>query len=92
MDCKTYSAATAGTTLRTFYLSPSDDPKISRDAVHLIISFETAREGDTYRLVHYKLISLEQLALDVKYEFNSDNRRMYSGKHGAQTLADAACE
>ncbi len=92
MDCKTYSAATANTSLRTFYLSPSDDPKISRDAVHLIISFETARAGDTYRLVHYKLISLERLSLDVKYEFNSDNRRMYSDKHGAQTLGDAACE
>lgn len=92
MDCKTHSAATANTSLRTFYLSPSDDPKISRDAVHLIISFETARDGDTYRLVRYKLISLERLSLDVKYEFNSDNRRMYSGKHGAQPLGDAACE
>lgn len=92
MECKTYSAATAGTTMRTFYLSPSDDPKIACDAVHLLIAFETARAGDTYQLVHYKLISIEQLALDVKYEFNSNNRRMYSGNDGAVTIADVACE
>lgn len=92
MECKTYSAATADTTMRTFYLSPSDDPKIACDAVHLIISFETSRAGDIYQLVHYKLISLEQLALDVKYEFNSNNRRMYSGNDGAVTIADVACD
>ena len=92
LDCKTYNKETANTTMRTFYLSPSDDPKISRDAVHLILSFETARKGDVYQLASYKIVSLEKLSLDLKYEFNSDNRRMYSGKDGAEILAGAVCK
>jgi len=87
LDCKTYNKDTAGSTMRTFYLSPSDDPKITRDAVHLILSFETARDGDIYQLASYKIVSLEKLSLDLKYEFNSDNRRMYSGQHGAEILS-----
>jgi hypothetical protein len=95
LDCKTHSKDTLKSTMRTFYLSPSDDPKITCDAVHFILSFETARDAakaDTYQLVRYKIVSLEKLSLDLKYEFNSDNRRMYSGKNGAEILADAACE
>lgn len=30
-----------------------------------------------YTAVSYKLINLYELQCDVKYEFNSDNRRMY---------------
>ena len=30
---------------------------------------------------------IELLLLNVKYEFNSDNKRMYSGKDGAIILA-----
>jgi hypothetical protein len=91
LECKTYNQNTAATTLRSFYLSPSDDFKVTRDAVHLALSFETLCEGNTYHVTHYKLLSLEHLSLDVKHEFNSDNRRLYSGKHGAITLAEAPC-
>jgi hypothetical protein len=34
------------------------------------------------------LLSIESLSLDVKYEFNSDNQRMYSGKDGTILLAE----
>ena len=33
-------------------------------------------------------LSIEALSLDVKYEFNSDNKRMYSGKNGTIILAE----
>ena len=94
LDCKTHDEKNANSTMRTFYLSPSDDPKISCDAVHLILSFQTSRKdgSDIYQLVRYKIVSLEKLSVDLKYEFNSDNRRMYSGKNGTEILADAACE
>jgi hypothetical protein len=36
----------------------------------------------------YKILSIESLSLDVKYEFNSDNQRMYSGKNGTVLLAE----
>jgi hypothetical protein len=37
-------------------------------------------------LTHYKILSLDSLSLDVKYEFNSDNKRMYSGESGTIIL------
>jgi len=37
----------------------------------------------------YKILSIESLSLDVKYEFNSDNKRMYSGRNGTVILAEA---
>jgi len=94
LDCKTHDKTTANSSQRSFYLSPTDDPKISCDAVHLILSFETARDGASgaYQLASYKIVSIEKLTLDLKYEFNSDNRRMYSGKNGAEILAGTACE
>jgi len=36
----------------------------------------------------YKILSIESLSLDVKYEFNSNNKRMYSGKNGTIILAE----
>ena len=50
--------------------------------------FLDGRKGDKniYRCTHYKILSLESLSLDVKYEFNSDNKRMYSGKDGTIVL------
>jgi len=37
----------------------------------------------------YKILSIESLSLDLKYEFNSDNKRMYSGRNGTVILAEA---
>lgn len=45
------------------------------------------KKGETiYKCKHYKILSLETLSLDVKYEFNSDNKRMYSGECGTIIL------
>jgi len=35
---------------------------------------------------YYIILSIESLLLDVKPEFNSDNKRMYSNKDGAIIL------
>jgi len=40
LDCKTYNALSKDQSFRTFYFSPSEDPKITRDAFHLLMSFE----------------------------------------------------
>jgi hypothetical protein len=83
LECKIFSAETAGTTQRSFYLSPSDDFKVCHDARHLLIAFEmvaTPIEGSrnsAYSAVAFKLVDLHDLLCDVKYEFNSDNRRLY---------------
>jgi len=93
LECKTYNIENIGTTQRSFYFSPSDEFKVIYDAPHFIISFEIYVAGEKgnkhiYKCKHYKILSIESLSLDVKYEFNSDNKRMYSGKSGTIILAE----
>ena len=90
-ECKTYNLENISTTQRSFYFSPSDDFKVIYDTHHFMLSYEMFLDGrigdkNIYRCKNYKILSLESLSLDVKYEFNSDNQRMYSGKNGAIIL------
>lgn len=64
-------------TLRSFYLSPSDDFKVNKDALHLLIAFEVIKEKDSYFVSGWKIVTVDKLLVDVKYEFNSDNKRLY---------------
>jgi len=93
LECKTYNIENIDTTQRSFYFSPSDEFKVIYDAPHFILSFEiyvAGEEGNKhiYKCKHYKILSIESLLLDVKYEFNSDNKRMYSGRNGTIILAE----
>jgi hypothetical protein len=84
LECKIFAYGAAETTMRSFYLSPSESLKVSRDARHLLLAFgmeATAISGSRDSLYipkSYKLIDLHDLLCDVKYEFNSDNRRLYA--------------
>jgi len=97
LECKTYNVETIETTQRSFYFSPSDEFKVIYDAPHFILSYEIYVAGEkenkhVYKCRHYKILSIESLSLDVKYEFNSDNRRMYSGKDGTVILYEGDIE
>lgn len=83
LECKTYNIDNISTTQRSFYLSPSSDFKVTEDAHHFGISFEiyvdsVVKEGNIYKAKHWKILDLSKLELDVKYEFNSDNKRLYN--------------
>lgn len=91
LECKTYNLENINTTQRSFYFSASDEFKIIYDAPHLVLSYEIYVFGkrgneNIYKCRHYKILSIERLLIDVKYEFNSDNKRMYSGKDGTIIL------
>lgn len=93
LECKTYNIENIETTQRSFYFSPSDEFKVIHDAPHFMLSFEIYVAGESgknhiYKCKHYKILSLESLSLDVKYEFNSDNKRMYSGENGTVILSE----
>ena len=93
LECKTYNRENVSTTQRSFYFSPSDEFKVTHDAPHFLLSYEIYVDGEEghnhiYKCRHYKILSIEALSLDVKYEFNSDNKRMYSGKDGTVLLAE----
>lgn len=81
IELKTYNAATANTTQRSFYYSPSETPKVTRDAIHLLLAYElekTVRDGKTLFLpTHWKLLTLQNLEVDLKFEFNQSNRGLY---------------
>lgn len=84
LECKIFSASTANTSMRSFYLSPSDDFKVVHEARHLLLAFEMIAtpvndsRNASYVANSFKLIDLHNLLCDVKYEFNSDNRRLYA--------------
>ncbi len=82
VDCKTYSDKTKGQTLRSFYLSPSPDPKVTKDAYHMLMSFELAMEERQGRRIYvpvrWGIYELSKLDLHVKFEFNASNRELYA--------------
>ncbi len=77
LEVKTYAAKNHDTTQRSFYLSPSDDPKITDNAVHLLVGFEIVKEGDLFHPVAFEIVDLYGLPCDWKSEFNADNKRLY---------------
>lgn len=83
IECKTYNINNLSTTQRSFYISPSDDFKISSNAHHFIFSFEVfvsknLSNSSIYKCKSWKILSIEDLKVDIKYEFNADNRRLYA--------------
>lgn len=84
LECKIFAHGGIPSTMRSFYLSPSESFKVSLDARHLLLAFGMQAESipgsrdSLYRPKSYKLVDLHDLLCDVKYEFNSDNRRLYS--------------
>ena len=92
LELKTYNATTVNTTQRSFYYSPSANSKVTRDALHLLLAYELekqTRDGRTVFLpVHWKLITLQNLEVDLKFEFNQSNRGLY-GKEAAVLGEDA---
>jgi len=78
IEVKSYNPENADTTQRSFFLSPSKDFKVTRDAYHLIFAFAMEQVGQGVFKTHTcKVLDAKNLLCDVKYEFNSDNRRLY---------------
>jgi hypothetical protein len=79
LECKTFNIKNINTTQRSFYLSPSKNFKILQDAHHFGISFEVYEEqSNIYKIKSWKILDLSKLTLNVKYEFNSDNKHLYN--------------
>lgn len=78
LECKTYNIKNINTSQRSFYLSPSTNPKISEEAHHFGISFEIFKDKNIYKVKSWKILDLYWLKLKIKYEFNADNKTLYS--------------
>jgi len=77
LEVKTYNARNRNSTQRSFFFSPTDDPKITEDGFHLLVGFEIERDGNRFTPVAYEIVDLFDLECDLKYEFNSNNLRLY---------------
>ena len=96
VELKTYNASTANTTQRSFYYSPSEHPKVTHDALHLLLAYELEkieRNGKTaFVPTHWKLITLQDLEVDLKFEFNQSNRGLYGKGAGKALLGESAAD
>ncbi len=83
IEVKTYHPDNVKTTQRSFYLSPSLDSKVVRDAFHLLVAFTVLPADDgTYRASSFKWLDLFDLKCKLKLEFNASNRDLYSTEKG----------
>ena len=98
VECKTFNKKNVSTTQRSFYLSPTEGFKVTRDAIHVVISIEMEREKyvtlhgqsfGVYLARGWKIVQIENINVDVKREFNSDNKRMYASEN---ILAEGECK
>lgn len=69
---------------RSFYYSPSASPKNTWDALPLLLSFEltkeTRQEQAVFVPVHWRLTTLHDLRVDLKFEFNQSNWGLYGNR------------
>lgn len=81
LECKTYHIDNVVSTQTSFNLTPSEGFTIAADAHHFVLSFETfvsarTRNENVYKCKSWHIASLDKLQCDIKYEFNSNNRRL----------------
>ncbi len=80
IECKTYNKTNEQSSLRSFYLSPSRNFKVTEDGHHFIVSYEMILDENNgkYKPVYWRILSLDKLLVNVKYEFNTDNKSLYA--------------
>lgn len=82
IEVKSYNTTTIRSTQRTFYVSPSTDFKVTRDAFHMLIAIELAAADGAYFAHSVKWVDLSGLKCDLKYELNASNRDLYDPDAG----------
>lgn len=86
LEAKVIGAGSEGSSFRSFYLSPSDNPKVCADARHLLIAFTHRRcvnssDGlEQYALESYKIVDLARVLGKIKFEYQASNKDMYLGE------------
>ncbi len=84
LECKTYNIKNIDTSQRAFYFSPSRNFKVTKDALHLLLGYQLIQEKRNNKVayipVHWKILTLDSLTVDLKHEFNQSNVKMYGKK------------
>lgn len=85
LELKTFNATTATSSQRTFYYSPAEESKVTRDALHLLLAFEMEQRTENgvtlWVPVRFKITSLHAVPVQLKIEYNQSNRGLYADEH-----------
>jgi len=82
LEIKTYNQENIESTQKTFYFSPSENFKVKYNGLHIALSFEIHISGNkgefnVYKCRGWKILDLSKLMVDVKHEFNANNKQLY---------------
>lgn len=83
LEAKVIAEGAEDSRFRSFYLSPSNNPKVCVDARHLLLAFTHDRRGNSdeglelYALSAFKLVDLSKVVGKIKFEYQSSNKEMY---------------
>jgi len=84
LEAKVIGEGKVASTFRSFYLSPSDNPKVCHDARHILMAFvhrrrENSLDGlEQYELTNFKIVDLAKVVGKIKFEYQSSNRNIYT--------------
>ena len=79
IEVKTYSEKNKNSSLRSFFYSPSNTSKITRDAAHLLVGFSTksASADGPHTLLDFHFTDMFSKKVKLKLEFNQNNKEIY---------------
>lgn len=77
VEVKTYGKGKEKDSLRTFYFSPSETFKVTKDAFHILTAFETTNIKGCRYISGWKITPLDKITVNIKYEFHTNNRELY---------------
>ncbi|GMO12595.1 MAG: type II restriction endonuclease MjaV [Treponemataceae bacterium] len=78
LEIKTCEHTKTEQTFRTFFYSPSVTSKIIHDAPHLLVGFETDKDGDTFILNgKFYITDMFKKNVTLKLEYNTNNKQLY---------------
>ncbi|MGJ8697180.1 MAG: hypothetical protein ACSHYF_12750 [Verrucomicrobiaceae bacterium] len=77
LDPKLFEDKSIASSLRTFYYEPSDNIKVTEDALHLLIGFPHDGESGNWQFQKPHLVDLSTLSVKLKVEFSAANRDLY---------------
>ena len=92
LELKTYNATTVNTTQRSFYYSPSrtsqSHPRRAASAPRLRTGKNRARRQNGLHSRPLETHHLQDLEVDLKFEFNQSNRALYGPDNAAARLGE----
>ncbi len=77
LDPKLFEGTSVKSTFRTFYYEPSDQIKVSEDALHFLVGFPHDGRSREWTFGPAEIVDLSKLEVNLKTEFSASNRDLY---------------